>query len=68
MSVKPSLTIFILLAIGVSLVSLIFFTFETLLIFGLIYLLSIPFSIFFYRRHEKHVKGHDNEDEHEDVL
>ena len=33
--IKPALTVFILLAIGISLVTLMFFTFETLLIFSL---------------------------------
>ena len=37
--IKPGLTVFILLGIGVSLVTLMFFTFETLLVFCLIYIL-----------------------------
>ena len=39
--IKPALTVFILLAIGISFVTLMFFTFETLLIFSFLYILSI---------------------------
>ncbi len=67
--IKPSSTIFLLLAIGVSLVSLIFFTFETLLIFGILYFLSIPLSIYFYFKNKKIIReNHDIDDDHEDVL
>ena len=40
--IKPAITVFILLGIGISLVTLMFFTFETILIFSLFYILSIP--------------------------
>ena len=46
--IKPALTVFILLGIGVSLVTLMFFTFETLLVFSLFYILSIPLACFTY--------------------
>ena len=38
--IKPALTVFILLGIGVSLVTLKFFTFETVLIFSLLYIFN----------------------------
>ena len=67
-SIKPKLTIFILLGMAVAFVSLVFFTFETLLIAGLLYLLSIPLSFFIYRIKNNKMKNITTEDEHEDVL
>ena len=66
--ISPNLTIFILLAIGISFFSLIFFTFETLLIFGLIYFITIPIAYVTYRKKNKIFKDSTTEDEHEDVL
>ncbi len=65
--IKPSYTIFILLGVGISLVTLMFFTFETLFIFSIIYFLSIPFSIFTYFKNKQSIKDNSDE-EHEDVL
>ena len=67
-SIKPKLTIFILFGMAVSFVSLVFFTFETLLLAGLLYLLSIPLSFFLFRKKNNQMKNITNEDEHEDVL
>ena len=66
--IKPALTVFILLAIGISLVSLMFFTFETLLIFSLFYILSIPLACLTYLNNKKSVQMENSEDEHEDIL
>ena len=55
--IKPTLTVFILLGIGISLVTLMFFTFETLLIFS-----------FFYLNNKKSVQIDNSEDDHEDIL
>ena len=66
--IRPTLTVFILLAIGVSLVTLMFFTFETLLVFSIFYILSIPLSCFTYLNNKKSVKMDNSEDEHEDIL
>ena len=66
--IKPTLTVFILLGIGVSLVTLMFFTFETLLFFILFYILSIPVACFTYYNNKESVKTDNSEDEHEDVL
>ncbi len=66
--IKPALTIFILLGIGVSLVTLMFFTFETLMIFSLLYILSIPVACFTYYKNKKSFYTNNSEDEHEDVL
>ena len=66
--IKPALTVFILLGIGVSFVTLMFFTFETLLAFSFLYILSIPMSCFTYFNQKKSIQIDNPEDEHEDVL
>ena len=65
-SVPRKLTIFLFLGIGIISISLIFFTFETLLIGGLLYLLLIPVGFFFYRK--SNFSKISSEDEHEDIL
>ena len=63
------LTIFLLLGIGIYLSLLIFFTFETLLFTGLIYIILIPISYFHYKNKNKKVLIFNNtEEEDEDVL
>ena len=52
-SISPKATVFILLGIGTIFISLLYYTFETLLIFSLFYLLSIPISFFMYKRQNK---------------
>ena len=54
--------------IGVVFVSFVFFTFETLLIIGLIYFATIPVSFFIYKRNDKRIEIPPADDEHEDVL
>ena len=66
--IKPAMTVFILLGIGVSLVTLMFFTFETLLFFSLIYFLSIPIACITYNNNKKSIRNDNPEDEHEDIL
>ena len=48
-SISPKTTAFILLGIGIVFISLLYYTFETLLVFGLVYLISIPVSFFMYK-------------------
>jgi CDP-diacylglycerol--serine O-phosphatidyltransferase len=67
-SVAPKSTIFILLSIGIVFISLLYFTFETLLILGIIYLISIPISFFMYKNQDKQKNYETLEDDHEDVL
>ena len=67
-SISPKATAFILLGIGILFISLLYFTFETLLMFGLFYLLSIPVSIFMYKNKNKKEVYETSDDEHEDVL
>ncbi len=66
--IKPTLTVFILLGIGISLVTLMFFTFETLLGFSLLYILSIPIACITYFNKKNSVIIDNSEDEHEDIL
>jgi uncharacterized membrane protein YesL len=57
-----------MLSIGIIFIALLFYTFETLLIFGAFYILSIPASIIMYNRHnKKNIKKISDED-HEDIL
>ena len=67
-SISPKATAFILLGIGIIFISLLDYTFETLLVFGLIYLISIPISFFMYKNKDKRETLETSEDEHEDVL
>tara|TARA_Y100000389_G_scaffold200222_1_gene240187 strand:- start:4391 stop:5182 length:792 start_codon:yes stop_codon:yes gene_type:complete len=67
-SISPKATVFLLLSIGVIFIALLFYTLETLLVFGLAYVLSIPISIFIYNnQNKKNLKKISNED-HEDIL
>jgi CDP-diacylglycerol--serine O-phosphatidyltransferase len=63
------MAIFLLLGIGVYLSLIIFYTFKTLFITGLIYILLIPISFFHFRylRKKSLIFPHD-EEETEDVL
>ena len=45
--------IFLLLGIGIVFIALLFYTLETLLAFGIIYLLSIPISMIIYSNQNK---------------
>ena len=67
-SISPKATAFILLGIGIIFISLLDYTFETLLVFGLFYLISIPISFFMYRNRNKKENLETSEEEHEDVL
>ena len=67
-SISPKSTVFILLGIGTIFISLLFYTFKTLLIFGFIYLISLPVSFLMYKKQMKKENTETSEDEHEDVL
>ena len=66
-TISPKMTVFILLAMGLIFISLLYYTFETLLFLGFVYLISIPISIIIYRNKNKKILE-TSEDEHEDVL
>ena len=67
-SISSKTTVFLLLAAGIIFISLLFYTFETLLIFGLIYLISIPISIFIFLKQQKKYLTKISDDDHEDIL
>ena len=67
-SISPKATAFILLGIGIIFISLLDYTFETLLVFGLLYFISIPVSFFMFKNRSKKDISETSEDEHEDVL
>ena len=62
------LAIFLLLGIGIYVGLLIFYTFETLFISGIIYLFLIPVSFLHFRNYKKKSFVSSAEDEGEDIL
>ena len=67
-SISSKTTIFLLLTAGLIFISLLFYTFETLLIFGIFYLLLIPISFFVFKNNQKKYLSRASEEDHEDVL
>ncbi len=67
-SISSRATIFLLLGIGLVFIALLFYTLETLLIFGIGYLLSLPFGIVIYNNQIKKNTEKISEDHHEDIL
>jgi|TARA_X000001036_G_C20607628_1_gene777661 CDP-diacylglycerol--serine O-phosphatidyltransferase len=67
-STSPRTTVFLLLSIGIIFIALLFYTLETLLIFGLVYILSIPVSIYFYINQNKKNEKKISDEDHEDIL
>ena len=67
-SISSKTTVFLLLLIGIIFIALLFYTFETLLIFSVLYLISIPVSFFIYKSQQKKYSQKISEDDHEDVL
>ena len=67
-SISSKTTIFLLLAVGLIFIALLFYTFETLLLFGIIYLLTIPISIFVFKKQQKKYSSKVSDDDHEDIL
>ena len=67
--IPRNLTIFLLLGIGIYVSLLIFYTFETLFLTGLVYISLIPVSFFHYRhKNKKTLRVISEEEETEDVL
>ncbi len=67
-SISPKITIFLLLTAGIIFISLLFYTFETLLAFNLVYILSVPISIFIFKKNKKKFQTKISDEDHEDVL
>jgi len=67
-SISSKATVFLLLTIGIIFIALLFYTFETLLVFSLIYFFSIPVSYYIYKKYQKKYSEKISEDDHEDIL
>ena len=67
-SISSRTTVFLLLLAGIIFIALLFFTFETLLIFSLIYIVSIPLSLFIYKNQLKKNTEKISDEDHEDIL
>jgi len=67
-SISSKATVFLLLAIGIIFIALLFYTLETLLAFGVVYVLSIPISILIYNSQNKKNTKKISEEDHEDIL
>ena len=67
-SISPKATVFILLGIGIIFISLLYYTFETLLALSIVYLISIPISYIMYKNKDRKETLETSDDEHEDVL
>jgi len=67
-SISPKATVFLLLGIGIVFISLLSYTLETLLAFGVCYLISIPVSVIIYIKQNKKVSEKISEENHEDIL
>ena len=67
-SISSKTTIFLLLTAGIIFIALLFYTFETLLIFGIIYLISIPLSFLIYKKQQKKFSTKISDEDHEDIL
>ena len=65
-AIQRKLTIFLFLGIGIICISLIFYTFETLVILGLIYFFLIPLGVLSYKKNI--ASKNFTEDENEDIL
>ena len=66
-SISSKTTVFLLLGIGLVFIALLFYTLETLLAFGLIYLISIPVSVVLFKAQNKKNSKISGES-HEDIL
>jgi len=67
-SISSKMTIFLLLGVGIIFIALLFYTLETLLVFGFTYFLSIPISIVIYSNLNKKNSIKISDDDHEDIL
>ena len=67
-SISSKTTVFLLLSAGIIFIALLFYTFETLLVFGAIYFISIPLSILIYKKQQKKYTSKISDEDHEDIL
>ena len=67
-SISPKATVFLLLGIGIVFISLLSYTLETLLVFGIFYLISIPVGMIVYNKQNKKISEKISDENHEDIL
>ncbi len=67
-SISSKTTIFLLLGIGMTFIALLFYTFKALLIFCLVYFLSIPMSILIFKKQQRKNSPKISDEDHEDIL
>ena len=67
-SISSKTTIFLLLSVGMTFIALLFYTFETMLIFSILYVISIPLSIYFFQNQKKKYTTKISDEDHEDIL
>jgi CDP-diacylglycerol--serine O-phosphatidyltransferase len=67
-SISPKATVFLLLGIGLIFIALLFYTLETLFIFGILYLISMPVVIVIYKTQSKKNLEKISDESHEDIL
>tara|TARA_B100001564_G_C20594952_1_gene649754 strand:- start:21 stop:812 length:792 start_codon:yes stop_codon:yes gene_type:complete len=67
-SISPKATVFLLLGIGMVFISLLSYTLETLLAFGVFYLISIPVGVIVFNKQNKKISDKISEENHEDIL
>ena len=67
-SISSKTTIFLLLTIGITFIALLFYTFETLLIFGCLYFFSLPISIYLFKKQKNKFSSKISDEDHEDIL
>tara|TARA_X000001036_G_C20563572_1_gene759522 strand:+ start:18 stop:809 length:792 start_codon:yes stop_codon:yes gene_type:complete len=67
-SISSKTTVFLLLIFGIIFIALLFYTLETLLVFGIAYILSIPVSIYIYNNQNKKNLRKISHEDHEDIL
>ncbi len=67
-SISSKTTVFLLLSAGIIFIALLFYTFETLLVFSFIYLISVPLSVLIYKKQQKKYTSKISEEDHEDIL
>ena len=67
-AIPRNFTVFLLLGIGIYISSVILYTFGTLFITGLVYVILIPISFFHYKYKNKKTDVEDDHEDTEDVL
>ena len=56
------------MVVGIIFIALLFYTFETLLFFSLIYLILIPVSIIIYKKQLRKYSNKISDEDHEDIY